>query len=62
MAAIASGSATKPIGNGVPTPSACSPAAAISAAKAPAVIRSPWAKWAKRRMPKTRVTPTAPSA
>ena len=43
-------------------PSAAAMAVSTKATKAPMVIMSPWAKWAKRRMPKISVTPMAPSA
>ena len=43
-------------------PQLANSAASRKAKKAPEVISSEWAKWAKRRMPKISVMPTAPSA
>ncbi len=59
---MAGSSATKTSGIGADIPAAEASAARASVRNAPSVIKSPWAKWAKRRMPKTSVTPIAPSA
>ena len=63
VSTMAIGSTMKPVGtSGVVIPSAWQPSISRKAMNPPIVIMSPWAKWAKRRMPKISVTPIAPTA